>query len=59
MRYFAGTSAAIRKSSGQLVPSARVLVVSDDGSKTLADGTECKDADRSQKSFRAAVITVE
>jgi hypothetical protein len=41
------------------VPSTRVLVVSDDGSKKLADGTECKDADKSLKSFRAVVITVE
>lgn len=49
----------LEMSGGQLVPSTRVLVVSDDGSKKLADGTECKDADKSLKSFRAVVITVE
>lgn len=49
----------LEMSGGRLVPSARVLIVSDDGSKKLADGTKCKNADRSQKSFRAVVITVE
>ena len=49
----------LEMSGGQLVASGRVLIVSDDGSKKLTDGTACKDADKSLKSFRAVVITVE
>lgn len=46
-------------SGSQPVPSKRFLVVSDDGSKKLADGKECKDAVKSPKSFRAVVMTIE
>ena len=44
---------------GQLVPSTRVLVASDDGSRKVAGGKECKDADNNLKSFRAVILTVE
>jgi hypothetical protein len=41
------------------VHSKRVLVVSDDGSRKLASGKECKDSPKSLKSFRAVVVTVD
>lgn len=46
-------------SGGQLLPSSRVLVISDDGSRKLASGKECKDSPESLKSFRAVILTVE
>lgn len=44
---------------GKLVPSTRVLVASDDGSREIAGGKQCKKADKSLKSFRAVILTIE
>ena len=49
----------LEQSADQLVPSQRLLVLSDDGEKPLPGGISCKDASESRKSFRAVIMTVE
>ena len=49
----------LERSGDQLVPSARVLVLSDDGTKPLPGGSSCKEASERRKSFRAVIMTVE
>jgi hypothetical protein len=49
----------LERSADQLVPSARVLVLSDDGTKPLPGGISCKEASKPRKSFRAVIMTVE
>ena len=44
---------------GQPAPSTRVLIASDDGSRKVAGDTECKDADKDLKSFRAVILTID
>jgi hypothetical protein len=46
----------LQRSGSELEPSARFLVVSDDGTKQLPDGLSCKDASDARKSFRAVVM---
>lgn len=48
----------LETSSGGLVPSKRILVISDDGTKEVA-GDECKDAERDLRSFRAVVLDLD
>jgi hypothetical protein len=49
----------LERSGGQPVPSRRVLVISDDGTKPLPGGIPCKGAGEGRKSFRAVIVTVE
>ena len=48
----------VETSGGGLVPSRRVLVISDDGTKEVA-GKECKKADKGLRSFRAVVLEID
>jgi hypothetical protein len=54
-----GVVPLLDRSGDQLVPSTRVLVLSDDGTKPLPDGISCKKASDRRKSFRAVIMTVE
>jgi Protein of unknown function (DUF3616) len=45
--------------NGNLVPSKKVLLLSDDGTKQIAGGSDCKSATDSQKSFRGIIRTVD
>jgi hypothetical protein len=49
----------LERSADRLVPSERVLVLSDDGTKPLPVGIPCKEAGERRKSFRAVIVTVE
>jgi hypothetical protein len=49
----------LERSADRLVPSERVLVLSDDGTKPLPGGIACKEAGEQRKSFRAVIVTVE
>jgi hypothetical protein len=49
----------LERSADRLVPSKRVLVLSDDGTKPLPGGIACKEAGEQRKSFRAVIVTVE
>jgi len=48
----------VETSGSGLVPSRRVMVISDDGTKEVA-GKECKKADKSLRSFRAVVLEID
>jgi hypothetical protein len=54
-----GVVPLLERSGDQLVPSKRVLVLSDDGTKPLPSGIPCKKAGDRERSFRAVMITVE
>jgi hypothetical protein len=47
------------RSGGLLVPSKKVLLISDDGTKPVASGNACKTAAPSEKSFRGIIRTVD
>jgi hypothetical protein len=49
----------LERSADPLVPSKRVLVLSDDGTKPLPGGIPCKEAGERRRSFRAVIVTVE
>jgi Protein of unknown function (DUF3616) len=49
----------LERSGDQPVPSRRVLVISDDGTKPLPGDVQCKKAREDRKSFRAVIVTVE
>jgi hypothetical protein len=54
-----GVVPLLDRSAEQLVPSKRVLVLSDDGTKPLPGGISCKEASEQRKSFRAVIMKVE
>lgn len=49
----------LERKGGQLIPSKSVLLISDDGTKNVASGKECKDAKDDQKSFRGVVRPID
>jgi hypothetical protein len=49
----------LERKDGQLIPSKRVLLISDDGTKKVTSGKECKDAKDDQKSFRGTIRLVD
>ncbi|MCW5738192.1 MAG: DUF3616 domain-containing protein [Enhydrobacter sp.] len=48
----------LERQDGRLIPSKRVLLISDDGTKELASGKKCKKADKEQKSFRGVILPI-
>jgi hypothetical protein len=49
----------LERSGGELRPSTRFLVASDDGTKPLPGGISCKAASDDRKSFRAVFVNVD
>lgn len=49
----------LERNGGKLVPSKKVLLISDDGTKKVSSGKDCKDADNDQKSFRATIRLID
>ncbi len=48
----------LEMSGGEMAPSRRVLVISDDGTRKVA-GDACKKAEKRLRSFRAVVLTID